>query len=212
MFVHGRSRKACCNMREYLQKTSKYRISLAMRPIVTLQKSARLLMLCLGAALVGCATSQTERVSRTAPAPDSENRCLVYGRVLFGEMPGVWAAQVTLKDARLFGSTYNVWCDIDGLYWLANVPPSKTWKITKTSIYRNGQWLRDLSFNFTQDVKNTAKIRQMPTLILDLPSDAPARVSLSHLEALQQDALRAALLNTRLVAWHALIRKEAGLP
>jgi hypothetical protein len=168
--------------------------------------------LTLAAALVGCATVQMDKPSRAAPAPQSEDRGLVYGRVLFADMPGVWTAQVTLEDARLFGSTYTVWCDTDGLYWLANVRPSKAWKLVKLAVYRNGQWLRDVSFPFMQTGPVTSRIEQMPTIILDLPANAPARVSLSHLEALQQEALRAVLLNKRLVAWHALIRQEAGLP
>ena len=43
---------------------------------------------------------------------------------------------------------------------------------------------------------------------LDLPAGGSARVSISHNEELQRDALRAVLRNPRCIAWHAVIREE----
>lgn len=174
-------------------------------------KLSAITVFALAAALSGCATIQTAPPSRAAPAPQSENKCLVYGRVLFGNMPGAWTAQVVLRSSSLFSPTYTIWCDTDGLYWLPNARQAKTWSILKAKAYRNGQWFRDIDFPVSQTGSASSRIEQMPTLILDFPPDTPPRVSLSSSEALRQDALRAALLNTRLVAWHALIRLEAGL-
>ncbi len=160
----------------------------------------------------GCGTVQTGESSRTAPAPQSENRGLVYGRVLFGNMPGIWTAKVTLRSGGLFGTTYTIWCDTDGLYWLPNVRLAKSWKFMGMDVYRNGQWMKHINFAFTQSGYKASRIEQMQTLILDMQPGEPARVSCSHLEALQHEALLATLANTRLVAWHAIIRQEAGLP